>query len=315
MVTTSEADSSKENYAFKLKSALDLILNDLPDHQDDTIMTKCLDSLKLELNREHDITDAIITNTLKSFLLAEVLESQIYRSTMLDKETEIVQFFFNTFAICVEEARDNTEFLTKIIEFLKFYFMSYFEAQFITDPTVCCSVLSLIYAIYKRCNLTASNQLSIETLQIFNQDIIDNYLFGGESLKIMLAVNCKSIFVRKSYKQLLNRHLIHLVKQKLQNQNIDARLNILIENLSNKMPIEIKIHNLDIISDLFEHFLFNNTECTNETIACICEMNPKLNLVNNEFESLLNCENLIHDASVESLANLVAFNTFHSLGK
>lgn len=304
-----ETASATENYAFKLKTALDLILNDLPDHQDDTIMTKCLDSLKLELNKERDFIDPIITNTLQSFLLAEVLDSQMYRSTMLEKETEIIQFFFSTLAICVEEARNDYRFLTKILEFLKFYFTSYFETQFVTDPTICCSVLSLIFVLYKRSNLEPDNQLPIESVLFFNQDIIDKYLFSTESLKTMLAVNCKSIFVRKSYKQLLNMHLIHLVDQKLKNTADNSRLNILIENLSEQIPIEIKIHNLDITSDLFEHFLFN-TDYTNETISCLSEMNSKINAVNYEFESLLNCENLIHDASIESLANLVAFNTF-----
>ena len=311
---------AKRNYVMQLKRALDLILNDLPDHQDDTIISKSIDSVKdqliIEFNNSLCTSDSSVNATLKEFLLKQIVESKDYILTLSEKDHDIVQFFFNITAVYIQVyGTVDADFIDKTLQFLNLYFKSYLETQFITYPTICCSVLNLLTILYDQVNLCASTNVQKESIQFFNNTVIDQHMFGQKSLQQMLQINCKSIFVRKSYKQLLHKHMIYLIGQKLNNPSIhiDQRLEALITSLSRDMPLETRMHNVDIISDIIENFLQASDSNNLRNLGYLCMFYSKFDFASVELSCLLNCEHLINDASIESLTIVIGFGLFCKL--
>lgn len=310
-------------YAIKLKEVLDLVLNDTPDLQDDTLMMKCLDSVRAELKTELMRYSGLQQNqsgtntTLRMFLLQEILESQTYRENLCQKDTEVVQFFFELVAVYIEVfGRVDSELLVKTIAFFRSYFEAYFQEQFLSDPTICCSILKLLSLIYDQVNSDQTCLLPSQSVDFFNQTLIDVYMFSQSSIHCMLQVNCKSIFVRRLYKDLLRNHLICLIEQKLRSprETPSHRLDKLIDNFGKQMPLDMRMHNVDVISDLVEHLLFGHEGVGQHMrLVYLFELFDKLDFNGIELDSLLNCEHLTNDASIEAFTVIVGFGLFKEM--
>ena len=82
----------------KLKKALDLILNDVPDNRDDTINSKLIDSLKskLECSSNPEETSTLI-EFLGQFLNEQIINSNssYSESKLADKDFDIIAFFID----------------------------------------------------------------------------------------------------------------------------------------------------------------------------------------------------------------------------
>lgn len=314
-----EQNEKVKNYVGKLKQALNLLYNDLPDHQDDTIMVKTIDIIRDELRSERDRNQqqqASVSSTLRSYLLTEIIDSPTFKASLVEKDFEIVQIFFDFIGAYVDVfARSDAEFVSKTVEFLSMYLKDHLETHFIAYPTVTCAVLNLITLIFDEVNLAESNQLSANTNTVFNDIILERYMFSESFLQTMLKANCKSVFVRKAFKQLIKKQLVYLIRQKLSNcdkidKNKEIKLSALICNLSQTMPLEIRMHNTDIISDTLELFLFDT-----ESDACegpklgeyLFEFYSSFQFDKLELHELLDCGYLINDASIESLTTILAF--------
>jgi len=314
-------ESSSEvcsEYVIKLNQALDLVLNDLPDLQDDTLMMKCLDSVKAKLLFEKASSSTTgqtnVRQSLRKFLIEEILLNKVYRSSLVEKGTEIVQFFLELTSIYVEIFGClDIELLIATQDFLKLYFDVYLHVQFFTDPTICCSILNLLSRLYDQA--ISNKNLPTEFVTFFNCILIDTYMFSCSSIQTMLEVNCKSIFVRKLYKQLLNKHLVYLIEEKLNNYSLEfERLDTLIDNLGKNLPIEIRMHNLDIISDVIVHFLEHSKAGTQVmAVRYLFEFFSKLEFSKISLECLLNTEHLINDVSIEAATNLIEFDLLQKL--
>ncbi len=309
--------SDEMEYVTKLTQALDLVLNDLPDLQDDTLMMKCLDSVKVKLNFENNNSSSSfqtsVTQYLRKILLDKILLNKIYRLSLIEKGVEIIQFFLELTSIYVEIfGYQDTEFLIATQDFLKFYLDAYLNVQFFTDPTICCSILGLLCRLYDQ---TISNKALPPDFISYFDIIIDTYIFNFNSIQTILQVNCKSIFVRKLYKQLLHKHLIHLIEEKLNNYSLDfERLNTLINNLGTKLSIEIRMHNLDIISNVIVHFLMHSkVDCQVMIVRYLFDFCSKFEFSSVSLECLLNTEHLINDGSIEAVTIIIQFELFQKL--
>lgn len=315
-----EQNEKVKNYVTKLMQALDLLYNDLPDHQDDTIMVKAIDIIRDELRNERDRNQqqqeqASVSSTLRSYLLTEIIESPAFKASLVNKDFEIVQIFFDFIGAYVEVyARSDTEFASKTVEFLSIYLKDHLETHFIAFPTVTCAVLNLITLIFDEVNLAESNQLPANTSTVFNDTILERYMFSASFLQTMLKANCKSVFVRKAFKQLVKKQLAYLIRKKLSNcdkvdKKKENKLSALICNLSKNMPLEIRMHNTDIISDTLELFLFDTESdaCSGSKGEYLFEFYSSFQFDELELHELLDCGYLINDASIESLTTILAF--------
>jgi hypothetical protein len=315
-----EEKEKLNNYVAKLKQALDLLFNNLPDHQDDTIMSKTIDiirdELKNESNRNQSNQPNSVSSTLRCFLLTEIIESPTFKALLVEKDFEIIQIFFDFIGSYVEVfARSDPEFVIKTIDFLSIYMKEHLETHFITFPTVTCSVLNIFSLIYDEVNSTENNELPANTKQGFNGTILDSCMFSESFLHKMLKANCKSLFVRKAFKHLLKKHLAYLIRQKLNNEDTnEERLATLIDNLGQKMPLDIRMHNTDTISDTIELFLFDDNALeASKQFAFLFEFYSKFQFDRLELNELLNCEHLINDASIESLTTILGFGMLSQL--
>jgi hypothetical protein len=188
------------------------------------------------------------------------------------KDVEVVQFFIDLLSIFIGHfdietlktqptsvADQTTAFLGKTVAFLQFYFDTYFDSQFLVESTICCSLLNLICLLHTLFNNRHETSSGIGVVgKNFNENIIDKYLFTEQSICTFLDNNCKSIFVRKVYKSLMNQHLIYLIdccclNENKTNNDQEIRFNKLV--FQTEIPINIRMHNFDINSDLVKHYL------------------------------------------------------------
>ena len=223
---------------------------------------------------------------------------------MIDKETEVVQFFIDLLIVYMQVLpASDTEFFDNAISFVKFYFDTYHSTQFLDEPTICCPILNLICLLYDRVNEKDS-----PVGQLLHQAVLDKYLFTHDSLHMFLDSNCKSMFVRKSFKQLLKKHLSRLVVLSFGGA-LEPRLDRLMQILSIQLPLDVRIHNFDIYSELMQQFLFEENRMVDmKTFNRFHSFHQSFHYDLNDLNQLLNCECLRNDASIESLAFIVFFD-------
>ena len=121
--------SFSSEYLLKLSKVLNLILNDVPDNRDDTIILKLIDSLKNNLNLVgSQLNDSDIQQTeyesiekrfalvlfLNDYLLKEVLTSGDENGSTIDfsnsklnedKEAEVMAFFFDLLNVLIKSSK------------------------------------------------------------------------------------------------------------------------------------------------------------------------------------------------------------------
>ena len=290
-------DSSpfSSEYLLKLKKVFNLILNDVPDNRDDTIILKLIDSLKTNLklartelnDQESDQSEfeSIEKRFSLIFFLSDYLSKEILTnddSTAIDfsnsklnedKEAEVLAFFFDLLNVFIKSSRllsndaekfiskDSkksfdektrnlnaifSSFLDKLLLFIKSFFDTKFDpANLQIESSVCCSVLSLVEETY-------------EYIVSKFSCLLDTQLFSIESLHLFLNIDYKSLFVRRAFKRVLQKHIIHLVEQAAEkNKESIERLDQLCSRIF-RMDISIKIHNLDFYAQIFHYFFFEN---------------------------------------------------------
>lgn len=283
-----EAMSSNNTYLLKLKKSFQLIMNDLPDNRDDTINAKLLDSIKTELK-----TNRALTEYLKTFILEELITSDQFKLNIIDKDPEVIQFFLDLITAYISETQ-STDLITPTVDFIQLYFESNFNTQFLTESIIGCSFLNLIITLFQMIDAANSTR--------FNDNILDFWLFSQQSLSDHLSIDCKSIFVRKTFKQLLNLHLVSLI-----DKSSRVRFSSLLNSL-NAMNFETKLHNLDIYSDLIQYYLFT----TNQQLEAADILNFIKQIhqvfIADKQNYLTNLNLFVNDASIESFTFIFVFD-------
>lgn len=291
-----------DDYLTKLKKALVLIMNDLPDNRDDTVNAKLLDSIKFEIanNKQKNLIEF-----LNLFIQNEILDSKQFKSSITTKDPEVVQFFIDLIQIFTLETNVSATFLCKLLDFLYSYFKSNFNTQFLNESIICCSILNLIISLYDLINVP-SNLIESNDYKLFNDIILDTYLFQKDSLLNHLQVDCKSIFVRKTYKKLLNKHLIYLF-----DQSNKERLDHIINCFSlNNMSYEVKIHNLDVYSDLIRHYFLQKT--TSKSIK-LNDLSQFFNFSKEKTKYLDSFNTFLNDASIEAFTFIYVYDLINQI--
>jgi hypothetical protein len=303
-------------YLLKLKKAFQLIMNDLPDNRDDTINSKLLDSLKHETNKKNYTDDSRsscssskqeeLVEFLRSFLLNEILISEQFKLEITNKDAEVVQFFIDLTAILIQSLVNKQKlnyFLSKTLDFLHSYFQSHFDTQFLNESIICCSIINLISNLYELIN---SENSETNEFKLFNDIILDSYLFTNSSLLNHLQIHCKSIFVRKSFKHLLNKHLVYLIETSNRTR-LERILNCF---SSSEMPFEFKVHNLDVYSLLIQNFFFKdfNNQINSAKLKMLLFVHEKLNFNAEKPDYLNSFTQFTNDASIEAFTFIFVFD-------
>lgn len=296
---------SVETYISKLKTAFNLILNDLPDNKDDTISTKLKDSLKRDLSLSSSLNETrkLLSDFVKSFIENDILSKELdySKSSLANKDNEVVTFFFDLINCCIEIELDDS-FKNKLVTFIQSFLNEHYDLDEV-DSCILCSLFDLIYTIH--------------------DDSINEILFNRKNLILFLNNNYKSIFVRKSYKNVLKKHIIDLIKRLISCQNREEhllnKLDLFLSTISS-MTIEIKANNLDIFSDIISYFLFTNNEPINnnqndnnddrKVLEELIKFHYNFSLDKNQY--LINLEHLNNDYIIESFAFNIGFNLLFS---
>jgi hypothetical protein len=347
-------------YLVKLKKVFNLILNDIPDNRDDTIILKLIDSLKTNLNlsrsqlndQENDQSESesiekrfLLVLFLHDYLLKEILANDDtsvvnFSNSKLneDKDAEVLAFFFDLLNVFVKSSRlllndvenylnkDSNEkfaeksltlnemsssFFDKLLEFLQ----SFLETKF--DPTnlqiessVCCAVLSLVEEIYE---YFSSKQISKFFL------LLDTHLFSIETLHLFLNIDYKSLFVRRAFKRVLQRHFVYLIDQSAaQNEETIKRLNQLCLRIF-QMDMGIKIHNLDFYARIFHFYFFENKQTTSSSpnsFKLLCQLkklHSHIDFKNVKTNFLIDHNFALDENAMESFAQILAYDIIFSL--
>lgn len=319
----------------KLKKALDLILNDVPDNRDDTINSKLIDSLKskLECSSNPEETSTLI-EFLGQFLNEQIINSNssYSESKLADKDFDIIAFFIDLIQVYLRSLNKHKsqhepelfQFKNKLLKYIQSFFELKQHSEI--DSCECCSLFSLIELIYDICiELNSSKQaLNAENKKILNEIILDTHLFSDESMLIYLNPDYKSLFVRKSYKSILKKHMINLIQEislesKPSNELQVTRLNKIC-SLVSAMPFEIKLNNYDLYVDILKHFLFelcafegsNNNLDTTRLLDSLAKLNSSLNFKLDKSKFLVEFSHLVSEASMESFSYLLAFDLIFS---
>jgi len=351
--------SFSSEYLLKLSKVLNLILNDVPDNRDDTIILKLIDSLKNNLNLVgSQLNDSDIQQTeyesiekrfalvlfLNDYLLKEVLTSGDENGSTIDfsnsklnedKEAEVMAFFFDLLNVLIKSSKllgndaeryvcqnSNENLVAKIknlntmlnsfLDALLIFVQSFFNTKF--DPmnlqvesSVCCSVFSLVEEMYDffGCNPT-SRFVSL----------LDTQLFGVDSLHLFLNADYKSLFVRRSFKRVLQKHIIYLVEQaSAQNENSTERLEQLYARIF-QMGIGVKIHNLDFFAHIFYYYFFENKLPTSSKSFAILYQLKKfhsyIDFTNVKTNFLIDHNFSLDENAMESFAQLLVYDVIFS---
>jgi hypothetical protein len=322
-------------YINKLKKALDLILNDVPDNRDDTINSKLIDSLKskLECSSSPEETSPLI-EFLGQYLNEQIItsNSSYSDSKLADKDFDVIAFFIDLIQVYLrslfkhksQREPELFHFKNKLLKYIQSFFELKQHSEI--DSCECSSLFGLIELIYDVCSeLNSSKQaLNAENNKILNEIILDTHLLGDESMLIYLNPDYKSLFVRKSYKSILKKHMIHLVQEislgsepssELQAARLDK-----ICSLVAAMPFEIKLNNYDLYVDILRHFLFelcalegsNNNSDTTRLLDALVKLHSSLNFKQDKSKFLVDFSHLVSEASMESFSYLLAFDLMFS---
>jgi hypothetical protein len=238
----------------KLSKAFGLILNDEPDNRDDTINAKLIDSIKSELL---DTRDNSLSERVKAYLQEHVLDRN--HSELMDKESDVATFFLDLITVCVQ-ANSNELFLNNTLKYVAEFFKEVSRAaDFNIESSIFCSILELLltaYDLLNNCGETAT-QLTNDSRRIFNTDLLEDYLFSRESVRLFLDAQFKSIFVRKSFKKLLVKHICYLIQQQIvSNETSRSSYEQLCGHLYS-LSDAIKLSNLDLEYEIMKFFLFD----------------------------------------------------------
>jgi hypothetical protein len=143
-----ESAAYLKSYLTKLSVAFGLILNDVPDHSDDTINTKLIDCLKVDLANES-------RNRPLGDLVKTLLENQVLKieAKFAAKESEIVTFGLDLVRVFLESAQpgNQRDMLNKVIHFVANLFADQFTFdgdEFTLDSSVLCSLFELIQLVH-----------------------------------------------------------------------------------------------------------------------------------------------------------------------
>ncbi len=106
-----------------------------------------------------------------------------------------------------------------------------------------------------------------------------------------------------------------MIEEKLNNYSLEfERLDTLIYNLGKNLPIEIRMHNLDIISNVIVHFLMHSkVDCQVMIVRYLFDFCSKFEFSSVSLECLLNTEHLINDGSIEAVTIIIQFELFQKL--
>lgn len=220
--------SISQLYISKLLKSFDLILNDLPDNRDDTINSKLLDSIQLLLKNSTKLSE-----TIRDYLQTKIFHDS---QNLNEKDSDVAHFYLNLTKISIQASKSDS-YNQKVLNFISLFLNQNFNLNdFQIESSVFCSLLGLLDELYT------------QSINEHSYTLILELLFSPESLLVFLDPDCKSIYVRKSFKSLLIKHLISSIES---NKNIDSFISIL-----STMPIELKSSNLDIQFEIFKHFLF-----------------------------------------------------------
>jgi hypothetical protein len=315
-----------EDNLIKLEQTLDLVLNDVADNRDDTIISKLVDLLGNELKRGNSSSDQL-KSRLCTYLEKNILNDQNF---LIEKDSEVEKFFIELIRICVENTQtSNLEpFLNKSLN----YFAKYFEENFILadfkiDSSVFCSILDYFSLVNRILNQNEGNL--IDSCDLFHNVIFKKFLFTGESLQLFISTHFKSIFVRKSFKKLLVEHLINLIRKKLSHdasfsdqKKEEETVSFMFLNLSS-LPDDIKLSNLDIEYELVKFYLFSNDDKTLNDVSTF-KLLKNFHVSFFKFESSVDSSNnnkyllyhtnevLLNENCIESFSYLLAIDDLFS---
>jgi hypothetical protein len=296
-MSNSALSTSIETYISKLKTAFNLILNDIPDNKDDTISTKLIDSLKRDLSSSNEAASKQLSDFVKSFIENDLLNEELdySKSSLANKDNEVVTFFLDLIN-CYIQVEFGQSLKNKLIKFLQSFLNEHSNLDDV-DSCILCSLFDLIYIIHDQS--------------------INESLFSEKNLNLFLNNNYKSIFVRKSYKSVLKKHIIDLIKRSISGQSDEENLAKhldLISSTFSTMSIEIKANNLDIYSDVLSYFLFSNSEnndnATTKMLKELIKFHSSFSLEKNQY--LINLDYLNNDYIIESFAFNTCFNSLFS---
>jgi hypothetical protein len=350
--------SFSSEYLLKLNKVLNLILNDVPDNRDDTIILKLIDSLKNNLNLvKTQINDADIQQTelesiekrfalvlfLNDYLMREVLTNGDENGSTIDfsnsklnedKEAEVMAFFFDLLNVLIKSSKvltndaekyvcqnSNENLVAKIknlnkvlnsfLDALLVFVQSFFCTKF--DPTnlqiessVCCSVFSLVEEMYDFFGCNQNSRFA---------SLLDTQLFGVDSLHLFLNADYKSLFVRRSFKRVLQKHIIYLVEQaSSQNENSTERLEHLYTRIF-QMDISVKIHNLDFFAHIFYYYFFENKLPSAKSFKILYQLkkfHSFIDFTNVKTNFLIDHNFSLDENAMESFAQLLVYDVIFS---
>jgi hypothetical protein len=247
---------------------LHLILNDVPDHRDDTIIAKLLDWLK------SDITSGSgqCLNVTRSFVQDAILAS----TSGLDldtKEFEIVKFVLDLITLTLTlPSADDQDYRKSIAAFLGAYLGKHVESSSISDvnATVLVGLFELVGRLYE-----------IDPNEAFLNDLLNGHLITDRSIDTFLHFEaCKSIYVRQSFKQLYVAWLIQ--KQRL---------------------VSPTMLNLDVLCDLARHYSQKGGDSWSKMVEHLTETSQGFT-AQIQPVCLLECERLLAtDAQIEAFTH------------
>ena len=277
---TASTSTSTRVYMGRLKRALDLILDSVPDNKDDTINSKLLDSLRSDLSSDSvDVEHRrALTEFLLSFLDKEILADAINNNNYVNcnlaaKEPEVVKFFIDLTAIALTST-PNLAFLRSVLSFVLSVLRAHFVVErlssdtFDVESSVCCSLFELVQLVYTlsdntRTQLEEAEAEAEETLEVHSTlhgRVLDECLMRAECVKFFLDVDYKSMFVRSAFKALVKQHLIATIERLTNNDNDDESRHRIASICATfaAMSVRNRLSNMDIFSDVLRHFLFSS---------------------------------------------------------
>lgn len=186
--------STGEEYLKKLEKCLSLILNDQPDHQDDTIILKLLDSLQSRIEEETKRGVRLFIDSLRSFVSTYVFDSDLN-----SKEPDIIKFCFDLISLTLKSPlnEDDSTYLNGLLTCID---------QFTTDSNIVdINPASLISLIRLLCQLDEiSDSTTTSLLNQYRNRV--NARFLNAASHILDFDTSPSVYLRREFvKFYLNR--------------------------------------------------------------------------------------------------------------